>query len=696
MSHEQKNKVNLEKSTQRPKWLDEIPLVVAGGWDSEPATQRRWGRLAIDYMNEYEKRMSEEAVIKLKEMGITVVITHYYKGYGIKGEEAYMENTRKFVEFCHKHDLHVGAYIGNTICYEQFLLENPKAKNWLVPDYLGEPVVYGGTQTFRKIPYIGHPGYQKYIKKVLKKAILEAKVDLIHFDNSVQYGRPRNFHHPLAIEQFRDFLRNKYTPEQLEDRFDFRNVKYILPPKFRGTPQPIQDPLFQEWTDFRCQKVGEYLMEMRRYIKKLNPDVVVESNPHGVKGINNPWTRGVDWPRILAPTEVFWSEGEGEPGVLENGSLVSRIRTYKTGRIMDNIGLVQLGHNRLMMAETMAYNQNCLGYIGALLSPNYWDEETIRYVKYFHDHFPYYKHTENFAPVAVLRTFPTMAYSSYDTQYSTILFEQTLIQMHIPFDIIFDQHLEEDISKYKVLVLANQDCMTDAQIERLGAFVEAGGGLVITGNSSLYNEWRRRRHRLGFRDLFQEDLPFPPGTKISQHPWSIDSKWYRHSSLVHELEGFTEEETGQIRGEYGKGRVAYINHIKPGLNKPSSTPPTSEYWKLPENFQELEDAVRWAAGEPLPIDVKAPYYVTMEWLWQMESNRMIIHLVNYDVQNQPIVNDISIRLKLAEGKQVKDINIFSPDTEVKDGEVSYQTDNGWLCFSVPDLHIYNMIAIQYE
>ena len=60
-----------EISTQRPKWLDEIPLVVAGGWDSEPATQRRWGRLAVNYMSEYEKRMSEETVIKLKEMGIT-------------------------------------------------------------------------------------------------------------------------------------------------------------------------------------------------------------------------------------------------------------------------------------------------------------------------------------------------------------------------------------------------------------------------------------------------------------------------------------------------------------------------------------------------------------------------------------------------------------------------------------------------
>src|SRR5690606_22686521 len=154
-----------------------IPIIVAGGWDSEPATQRRWGRLAVNYMDEYRKRLSEDNVIKLKESGITLVITHFFKGVGIEGEADYMENTRKYAELCHKHGLRVGAYIGNTLIPEQLLLELPEAQDWLVPDYLGKPVTYSGTQTFRRIPYIGHPGYQQYIKQVLRKAILEAKID---------------------------------------------------------------------------------------------------------------------------------------------------------------------------------------------------------------------------------------------------------------------------------------------------------------------------------------------------------------------------------------------------------------------------------------------------------------------------------------------------------------------------------------
>src|SRR5690606_1042738 len=163
------------KIKQQPSWFDTIPIIVAGGWDSEPATQRRWGRLGGNYMDEYKKRISEEKVINLKESGITLdithffkgfgiegeveymenkrkgiseenvmnlkesgitlVITHFFKGFGIEGEGEYMENTRKFAELCHKHGLRVGAYIGNTVIPEQLLLELPEVQDWLVPDY---------------------------------------------------------------------------------------------------------------------------------------------------------------------------------------------------------------------------------------------------------------------------------------------------------------------------------------------------------------------------------------------------------------------------------------------------------------------------------------------------------------------------------------------------------------------------------
>lgn len=368
---------------------------------------------------------------------------------------------------------------------------------------------------------------------------------------------------------------------------------------------------------------------------------------------------------------------------------------------MDNVCLVRTAHSKLMMAEALAYNQNCLSYVGDLFGPKYWSEETERYVRFFLDHFQYYKGTENIAPVAVLRTYPTMAYSSYNTQYSTYLFEQTLIQTRIPFDIIFDRHLEEELSKYKVLVLANQECMTDDQIGKVKSFVKNGGGLVVTGSTSLYNEWRRMRLRMGLRDMFDRDLPLPSevikATDNSTTGISGDFRLYSHSSLVRKLEGYSEAESSQVRNEYGKGRIVYIPEIKPGISKPASAANTSEYWVLPENFTELEEAVKWAAGEDtLSVEVQAPKYVTMEWLMQKNHNRMLIHLVNYNVRNQPEVKNIAVRLKIPEGKRVKHVTVLTPDTEVKSGSLPSHMDKGWLNFSVPGLNAYDLITVQFE
>ncbi len=687
------------RAAQRPNWLDATPLVVAGGWDCEPPTQRRWGELAVDYLDAYEERMSEDTVRRLKEAGVTLVITHYFKGHGLKGEGPYMERARAFAACCRKHGLRVGAYIGNTLCYESLLLEEPRAAEWLVPDYLGKPVTYHGTQTFRRIPYIGHPGYRAYIRRVLKKAVLEAKVDLIHFDNSVNYGRPENFHHPLAIRDFRAFLRNKYSPEQLEDRFGFRDVRHVVPPAVELTPHPMRDPLFQEWTDFRCQAVGEYLEEMRQTIKRLNPEVVVESNPHGEKGENQAWTKGVDWPRILAPTEAVWAEGLPEPGMQPNGAMSSRIRSYLIGRSLGNLAFAQVGHDRLMMAETLAYNRNCLGYVGALLSPRYWEEETRRYVRFFHDHSQYYLRTEPVAPVAVLRTFATMAYGAADTRYGTLLFEQALIEGKIPFDIRFDRHLTAGaLAQVGVLVLADQECLSDGQAEEIRAYVAAGGGVVITGATSLYDGWRRRRHRLALRDLFDADLPYPPGVKISQRPWSVDSKWYRHSSLVRELEGFTGEGAGvPVRSRYGKGRAVYLPQIRPGLKKPGGAEPSSSYWKSPANREELLEAVRWAAGRPMPVTVEeAPPYVALSCVRQPEAGRLLAHLVNYGVREHPHVDGIGLTLEIPAGKRVKSVEFLTPDEATPHAPTQGRRTGQRFEVTVPRLKTYLLAVVQWE
>lgn len=651
----------LEALNHYPSWLKDTPLIVVGNWDSHPIITHRWGGISVDYDNEYHRMHTEEIVIKLKEQGVTLVILHFHKGFGLVAEREYIEDAIKFSALCHKYGIKVGVYIGDTVCYETFLNEMPEAIDWLVPDYLGSPVLYSSTQTFRRRPYIGHPDYVKYLKKIIAVAINEVKADFIHFDNSCSQALPQNFHHPLAIEQFREYLKNKYHPDQLKDRFGFSEINNIIPPKYPGTPPTMIDPLFQEWTDFRCQKLSDHYYEMRKYIKSLNQEVVVEHNPHGVTGHNTAWLRGIDWPRTLASTEIFWSEGEREPGFGKDSILVNKIRSYKVGRTLGNMCFTVTGTNKLRMAESMAYNQHCLGYIGGVLSV--FNEEQLRYIKFFISNFDYYRNKMSVADVAILRTFPTMAYGDYDIQYSTILFEQTLIQSKIPFDIIFENNLN-DLSKYSVLVLANQICLSDEQIDIIRNFVNNGGGLVLTENTSLYTEWMRKRQKPGLSDILFDNKP------IEKKQWNQ-----------------------VIKKEYSKGRVVYIPEIIPSINRPQNAAVTSEFWKLPKNFNILVDGIKWATGKGLSLETDAPIYVTAELTQNHDQSEFLLHLINYKTEAKQAVKGIQVSLKIPESKQIKECILISPD---KDGSESipYIIKDGRMILKIPNLEIYDLLTIK--
>ncbi len=314
----------------RPDWLKQEPIIITGSWDDMPIFRRRVGGNPVWQEDDYMKGITDEAVQKLKEMGVTMCVIHYYKAYGLEAEKEHMETSKKLASLCKKYGIRVGVYIGSTVAYETFLLEKPEAEEWFAPDYLGTPVRYGGTQTFRKRVYFMHPGFIDYMKQVVRIAVEDMKVDLIHFDNTSGRAHPAIFHHPMAIADFRTYLKNKYNPEMLKKRFGFSDVTYVEPPKYNRPLNTIDDPMFQEWADFRCQQLADFYGIMERYIRGLNPQCAVENNPHsGMSGNNTIWDQGVDYPRLLSHTDIVWTEEGNEATVNNDGVLISKIRSFK-------------------------------------------------------------------------------------------------------------------------------------------------------------------------------------------------------------------------------------------------------------------------------------------------------------------------------------------------------------------------------
>jgi hypothetical protein len=67
---------------------------------------------------------------------------------------------------------------------------------------------------------------------------------------------------------------------------------------------------------------------------------------------------------------------------------------------------------------------------------------------------------------------------------------RTIVEEHLPVTTICDWNLTaEDLSKYKVLILPNAACLSDSQCAAVREFVEKGGGLVASLDTSLCDEF---------------------------------------------------------------------------------------------------------------------------------------------------------------------------------------------------------------
>jgi hypothetical protein len=665
----------------RPEWLGKEPLVIVGNWDSMPIFRLRVGGAAPDMAEEYARQHTDEAVRKLKELGVTMGVIHFYKGFGLAAEAEHMADARKLAGLLKKHGLRVGVYVGSTIGYETFLAEKPEARDWFVPDFLGRPVTYT-TQTFRKRVYFMHAGYREYMKRVLEIALKDFKADLIHFDNTSMQGQPPIFHHPMAVRDFREFLARKYTPEQRKARYGHAEVRFIEAPALDRPMGAIDDPLVQDWADFRCEQLTAYYAEMEQYIRSVNPQAAVESNPHsGISGRNTVWEQGVDYPRLLSHMDVVWTEEGNQAQVSADGVLISKIRTYKMAETLGNRIFTYTGGGRggkLQMAEAMAFNRQTLGQLGDGLAGYTFPNDQRAYVKFFHEHFgDVYRGVRSRADVAVLHSYASMAYNNDLPWQSSMLVQQALLQAKVPFDIIFDEQLA-NLRKYKALILPDQESLTEEQNRLITRYVEGGGGLVATEQTSLFDAPRRRRSNYGLAELFGVKAP----------PFREDI--YTFLPLPPSTPGAVPAGPPPVRRTVGSGRSSYIAAVRPAMAKPSGASMTSQYWKLPLNGSEIVDEVRWAARET-SLRVKGPDTLVVEAVEQEGTGRLLVHLLNYN-DARGAVENVEVGLKAPDGMRVAGVRLLSPDGGTQ-GVLTHSVESGLVVFTVPRVQTYSVVAV---
>jgi hypothetical protein len=450
-----------------------------GGGSYIPTAEQR-----AAYMREH----SAEMVAKLKALGVNFVMMHCYKGAGLKAERESMADAVKFAKLCHGAGLRVGVYnYSGAFLWEPLFKEVPQARDWVILDKDGKPVTYYKA-TYRYRWNRNHADAQAFYRQLVRFAVNDIGADLLHFDN-YGHGPGRDVN---SVQRFRNYLGDTFTPQELKKvGIDDLNA---VQPAMTGPPNNL---LRRAWLDFSCRSLADSYHDMNRYARTLRRDILVECNPGGPGNYIRP---PVDHGRLLQGGEAFWDEGR-QPGY-DNGQLHTRIRTYKVGRRMNNIAFAYTTTG-LEMAESMAFNRDCLGCIcwfeyGKVvarpgsndpISPN-----LAPFIRFFHTRGDLLREADIVADVAVLRSFPSQVFT--DSKYAGLTYrvEQALIENRACFQIIYDHHLN-DLKRYRALVLASCVGLSDQHVKQIEQYVESGGRVCVIGPVATHDEWMLPRKK---------------------------------------------------------------------------------------------------------------------------------------------------------------------------------------------------------
>ncbi len=125
--------------------------------------------------------------------------------------------------------------------------------------------------------------------------------------------------------------------------------------------------------------------------------------------------------------------------------------------------------------------------------------ETVKYVALH-----YSQQNRDHRPSEMPKNLWQLHYSSIQQQNVHGTYE-ILNRSHLLFDMILDEQLESDnLSSYSVLYLSNS-CLSEKQCDNICRFVDGGGTVVATQETSLFDEYGQRRDNFALADLFGVD-----------------------------------------------------------------------------------------------------------------------------------------------------------------------------------------------
>ena len=302
-----------------------------------------------------------------------------------------------------------------------------------------------------------------------------------------------------------------------------------------------------------------------------------------------------------------------------------------------------------------------------------------------------------------------------------------LLRGRYAFDFVHEDRLEaERLSRYRALLLPNVAMLSDRQCEQIGSYVQAGGSIVASFETSLYDENLKPRENFGLAELLgihkAENVVGTNGNPyyarieaphaVPPHPilkGFSNTNWLPgaenriplapvQNAVLTVVPGFVRyppelayppiahtDEPAVVLRERGRSRTAYF---------PGDIERT--YWLTGHGdlLRLLHNTIGWITNDERVIDIEGEGFMEI-FCWETEPG-YAVHLLNYtnpDAQHGWIqathpLGAQTVRLKLPPSVKVKSVELLQAEKNLP-----FQVEGQTLQFTIPRVEDYEVAAI---
>jgi len=341
------------------------------------------------------------------------------------------------------------------------------------------------------------------------------------------YG-PYNFEFMTAVHKE---IMTRYRPDGLfHNRWDGNGICYCVHcvENFRaatGMDLPratsAADPAYHAWEIWRRQRLMSLLDVWNTTVRAINPESTCIPNSGGALG-------NVDQLEITKRSPLLCADRQARTGLAAPWLIGKTAKEYRaTMGTKPIVGLVGVGlEEKYRWKDSVTSNAEIriwtLDAIANGMVP--WcskfaatlhDERWLKGVEDMYvwsaENRDYLVHESPIARVGIVYSQQTAWYyggpqAEARVENYALGWYQALIESRIQFELVHDRLLDaEHLAAFKTLILPNIAALSDAQCDQLRAFVAAGGSIIATHETSLYDETGKRRKNFALADLFGVD-----------------------------------------------------------------------------------------------------------------------------------------------------------------------------------------------